>query len=417
MEKRFEKIYDTTRKVKKDLSSLSIFGGASTFQYPLRVGQMNLVEWDRFEAIFRNIFLRRYYTNHGPMAKELESQLCNFLGVQHAVCMSNATIGLIIAAKALDLIGKVIVPAFTYDGTVQSVTWAGLEPLFCDINPETHHITSDLVEPLLNDNVHAILGVHMWGNACDIKGLEKLARRRNVSLYFDASDSFGCTFNREKIGNFGELEIFSFHASNIINALEGGCVCTNDDYIAARLRHIRSSYGADYPIPMLMTSNGRMSEAQAAMALLSLADYQRNRQMNQEKYELYHALLKYVPGIRLLMPREGEQSNYQNVVMSIEEDAFGISRDNLISLLNAENVFCQRKPILGMHRNPPYNIKFPQYINRLSATDAECSCVIQVPSGQQISMDNVRDICGLIVYIHEHALEIHGKIENKKMMF
>ena len=396
--------------MKRDITSLAVFGGEPVFAYPLPVGQMNFGELERFEKAMRGIFSRRYYTNHGPLAQLLENRLCDFIGVQHAVCMTNATIGLMVAAKALELRSKVIVPAFSFAGTVQSLTWAGLQPIFCDVDPRTYGMTAELVAPLIGDDVSAILGVHPWGNACDIGELERLARLWNLRIYFDATDSFGCTYKGKRIGRFGDMEIFSFHASKILNSAEGGCACTNDDFLAKRLRNIRSSYGSGPTVPVTLTANGRMSEAQAALALLSLEDYLENRLQNQERFELYTELLGKLPGIKIISPISEEQSNYQNVVLDVDINAFGLGRNEIAHVLRAENVLGQENFAFRMPWNPPYDTGFVQNIERLTTTDAICSRVMELPSGQKISKDNINVICHIMVYLHEHAAAIREKL-------
>lgn len=401
--------------MKKEVSSLAVFGGKPTFASPLPVGQMNFPEWERFESAFRGIFSRRYYTNHGPLVQELEARLCELLGVQHVICMTNATIALMIAAKALELHGKVIVPAFTFAATIQSLTWAGLEPIFCDVDPSTHHITPQLVQPLLADSVSAVLGVHLWGNVCDVEGLRQITSKRNVRLYFDAAHAFGCTYNNTPVGGLGDLEIFSFHATKVVNAGEGGCVSTNNDSLADRLRNIRSSYGVrDTVFPDIMTGNGRMSEAQAALALLSLEDYEKNRQMNRERFEQYAALLGPLPGFRFIFPNPHEKSNHQYIVAEVDPQDFGVTRDELVYILQAENILCRKYFKPGLHRCPPYNEKYPGFLNSLPVTDSLCARIIQFPSGQLITVEDIHTIGNLIIYIHQHASDIRERLRQVK---
>jgi len=164
------------------IKGLAILGSAPAFQKTIPVGQLNFPEWGRFEAMFRGIFSRQYYTNQGPLADELEAKLRVFFGVKHVVCMTNATIALMIAAKALDLKGKVICTAFTFVATAQSVSWAGLEPVFCDVDPTTHQMSVENVAALIDDDVSAILGVHLWGNPCNPEALQEVGELLGVAI-------------------------------------------------------------------------------------------------------------------------------------------------------------------------------------------------------------------------------------------
>lgn len=386
------------------IECLAFLGGKAQFSTPLHVGQMNLPKWEHFENAFRDVFARRYYTNHGPLAQELEDRLAEFFGVRHVVTMTNGTIALMLAAKALNLTGKVIVPAFTFAATVQSLTWAGVEPLFCDVDPQTHVLTPELVAPLLDDpDVSAILPVHLWGNLCNAEALEELAQRKGLSVYYDAAHAFGCTRKGEKAGCHGALEVFSFHATNVFNTAEGGCVCTNDDDIAERLRNLRSSYGRRISVDIPINGNGRFSEAQAAMGLLSFDDYPAIITANKARFELYTELLGNIPGIRILQPVSGEKHNYQYVVLEIDSQVFGLTRDQLIRLLEAENVLARRYFAPGMHRCMPYKGSYPNVVDALPTTDMLCECVMQLSSGQAVSLQDVRVTCELINFIYDNA--------------
>ena len=401
--------------MKKDpTESLSFLGGKIQFTTPLHVGQMNLPKWEHFENAFRDIFTRRYYTNHGVLAQELEDSLAEFFGVRHVVTMTNGAIALMLAAKALNLTGKVIVPAFTFAVTAQSLTWAGIEPLFCDVDPQSHMLTPELVAPLLNDqDVSAILPVHLWGNLCNTEALEDLAQKKGIPVYYDASHAFGCTRKGRKAGCHGILECFSFHPTNVFNTAEGGCVCVNDDDIAERLRNLRSSYGRRESVKVSINANGRFSEAQAAMGLLSLKDYASVVAANKAKCELYTELLGDIPGIRILQPVSGEECNYQHVVLEIDNQAFGLTRDQLMRLLEAENILAQRSFAPGIHRCSPYKEHYPHFLDALPITDMLCECVMQISSGHAVSLQDVRSICEIIIVIYNNADSLRERLTEK----
>ena len=159
---------------------LAIFGGAPAFDRTLPIGQLYFPEWKEYEARFRDIFARQWYTNQGPLTQELERRLEAVFGVKHAICVTNATIGLIMAAEALGLTGKVVTPSFSFVATAQALEWANLRPVFCDVDPATHHVTASLIQPHLDDDVSAILAVNLWGGSCDQQALQRLADQHNL---------------------------------------------------------------------------------------------------------------------------------------------------------------------------------------------------------------------------------------------
>lgn len=387
-------------------STFALLGAAPAFEKQLPVGQLYFPAWERYEAAFRDIFERQYYTNQGPLTVELENRLQDFLGVRHVICVSNATIGLMMAAEAMQLRGKVILPAFTFVASAQSLSWTGIEPVFCDADPVTGQIALEQIEALIDDDVTAIMGVNLWGGACDPVALEALAHKHGIQLYFDSAHAFGCVVGERKIGNFGQLEVFSFHATKILSASEGGCVCTNDDTLAARLRNIRSSYGAGHAVPVIKTSNGRMSEAQAAIALMSLEDFPCNQQNNLAQFQAYTEGLRDIPGITVTPPSGVSFSNYQYLVCSVDAASFGLSRDQLVALLKAENVLARRYFYPGIHRCIPYAEQFPAYQERLPQTDELCASSMQLPIGALLTLDDIARICQLLARAQQHAGEI-----------
>lgn len=395
-----------------EVSSLALLGGEPAFDRVLPVGQLNWPEWQDIEKTFHGIFDRRYYTNHGPLTEQLEDRLARHLGVRHALCMTNATIGLMIAAVALSLKGKVIVPGFTFVASAQSISWAGLEPVFCDVDAATHQISVKHVESLIDDDVSAIMGVHLWGNPCDITSLGQIAGRHGIPVYYDAAQAFGSSFGDRLVAGFGELEVISFHATKVMNSMEGGCVCTDDDELAARLRNIRSSYGSGPPVPIPFTGNGRFSEAQAAMALLSLDQFSANDKRNHQNWHRYKDRLAQIEGLRIPDLVAGSHSNEQYVVFEVDENGYGLDRDQLTRILHAENINCRGYFTPGLHRSYPYADWYPQYRYELPVTDDLCQKVMQLPSGQSISCSDIDQICSLILQVHHHAPEIRRRLRN-----
>ena len=391
---------------------LALFGAKPTFLKPLPVGQLYFPSWERYEAAFRGIFDRQYYNNNGPLHNELEDRIQSFLGVKHAICVSNATFGLMMVADAMQLSGTVILPAFTFVASAQSLTWAGLEPRFCDIDLDTHQIAIDQIDDLIDEDVSAIMGVNLWGGACNPKALAEVANEYGVQLYFDSAHAFGCAVDGVSVGNFGLAEVFSFHATKILNATEGGCICTNDDGLAARLKSIRPSYGDDKPVSIARVANARMSEAQAAVALMSLDDFALNQKNNQGLRTLYREHLNGIPGLHLVEPSGVSFSNYQYLVCTVDKQEFGVPRDLLIEILRAENVVARRYFYPGLHRTIPYAQEFPQYGARLPNTDTLCASCIQLPIGGLVSSQDVERVCNVLAKVHNLSPEVRVRYEN-----
>lgn len=381
---------------------LAVLGGAPVFERPLPVGQLYFPAWEQYEARFRDIFARQWYTNQGPLAQEFERRLEAFFGVRHAICVTNATIGLIMAAQALGLSGKVVTPSFSFIATAQALEWAQLRPVFCDVDRMTHHITPELIARHLDESVSAILAVNLWGGSCDQRALQALADERGLQLFYDSAHAFGCSANRVPIGRFGAVEVFSFHATKALSSAEGGCLTTDDDELAKRLRNIRSSYGAGQPVPVVKTGNGRMSEAQAAIGLMSLDHFPAILARNKRMFELYRRSLSGIVGLRLCEPVHVDQSNFQYVVIDVDEAEFGLSRDLLLKALRAENVVARRYFFPGAHRCLPWVGRESEVVV-LPNTEALCERVIQFPIGALVAEDEIVILCDLLRAMKDEA--------------
>lgn len=359
---------------------------------PLHVGQLNLPARDAFRAAFEDIFRRRHYANHGPLEQRLDAQLAERFQVRHAISVVNGTVALMLMLKALDLKGEVLTPAFTFPATAQALLWAGLKPVFCDVDPDSHMLTAERVADAITPATAAILGVHMWGRACDPLALEQLAHERGLRLVFDAAHGAACAFEGRRIGGFGDAEIFSFHATKVLNGAEGGCITTNDDALATRLRVMRSFHDSAGPTAGLLRMNAKMSEAQAAMTLLGLDALEGLIADNRMRYEAYRQGLQSIAGIRFIDHAAHGASNFQSVVISVDEPAFGITRDALLLRLEAEQVFARRYFWPGVHRIPP----FSDVDWDLPVTDRLCRTLIQFPTGQAVGPEEVAAVCAIV---------------------
>ena len=389
--------------MKNCAKEFALLGGPREFATEQHVGQLYFPEWDRYEAAIRGIIDRQYYTNHGPLVRELEARLEDFLGVGNAITVTNATLGLYLVYLALGLQGKVLMPSFTFVAAAQAAVLAGLDPVFCEVDLRTHQMTPATAEQALEEGVSAVCPVNLWGGSVDIPALEDWAYSHTLPLIFDSAHGFGVERTEGRLGRFGKAEVFSFHATKIMAATEGGCVCTNDDEMAERIRNMRSNYGIRCPMPVPLTVNARMSEGQAAIALANLDGIDEHIANNTAMFDTYRSALEVVPGVRLVEPSNVSRSNYQYVVIEIAEELFGLSRDLLWSVLRAEGVRARKYFTPGIHRSVPFDTLYPQYAEVLPVTDRLCDTVLQLPIGALGTTDSTERIGRLISEAHLHA--------------
>ncbi len=381
---------------KRTLDDLAIFGGVPAFDEKLHVGRPNIGDRRRLLERFEDILDRRWLTNDGPYVQEFEDQVANIVGVRHCVATCNATVGLEIAIRALGLSGEVIVPSMTFIATAHALQWSGITPVFCDIDPETHNMDPAKVESLITPLTTGIVGVHLWGRPCEIDKLQEISTRHNVALVFDAAHAFGCSSGKRMIGNFGDAEVFSFHATKFLNAFEGGAIVTNDDDLAPKLRLMKNFGFSGYDEVSYLGTNGKMNETSAAMGITSLESLEDIVAVNRTNYEQYKESLDRVPGVSILHYADTNRNNYQYVVLEVNETLTGISRDELISILWAENVMARRYFYPGCHRMEPYRSLYPQAGLALRETERLVERVLLLPTGTTITPSDASTISGVI---------------------
>jgi dTDP-4-amino-4,6-dideoxygalactose transaminase len=358
------------------------------------VGRPNVGDRDALLARLNAALDRRWLTNNGPYVQEFEAHVAEYLGVAHCVAVSNATIGLQIAIRALGLRGEVVVPAFTFPATVHALAWEGIRPVFCDIDPATHNLDPSQIERLIGPNTTGILGVHLWGNPCAVEELEAIAELHGLQLFYDAAHAFGCSHQNRMMGNFGRAEVFSFHATKFLGCGEGGAITTNDDELATRFRQLRN-FGIEDEQVIDIGINGKMSEFAAAMGLTSLESCDEFISRNRRNFQAYIDAFASVPGLSLFDTPSIERRNYQYVVVDVERREAGKSRDQLLAALHNENVLAKRYFFPGCHRLEPYRSLAPRPIE-LPQTDRLCDRLIQLPTGTAVSDSDIARIGDLL---------------------
>ncbi|MBN1920163.1 MAG: DegT/DnrJ/EryC1/StrS family aminotransferase [Anaerolineae bacterium] len=393
-------------RIKSTVDTLAIFGGAPAFSEALHVGRPNIGNRERLLERINDMLDRRWLTNHGPFVKGLEGRLADLLGVKHCIAMCNATIGLEIAIRALGLHGEVIVPSFTFIATAHALQWQEITPVFCDVDPATHNLDPTKVEALITPRTTGIIGVHVWGRPCVIEALQEIAGRRHLGLMFDAAHAFGNSYKGKMIGNFGQAEVFSFHATKFFNSFEGGAVVTNDDDLAEKIRLMTNFGFAGYDNVIYVGTNGKMTEVAAAMGLTSLESLDMFIGVNRRNYADYRIGLQDVPGIRLIDYDDTERCNYQYVIVEVDVELSGISRDDLVRVLHAENVLARRYFFPGCHEMEPYRSYFPHAGLLLPETERLTQRVMSLPTGTAVGPAEVAGVCALIRLAVENSHEL-----------
>ena len=360
------------------------------------VGRPNLGKRKDFLKRVNEILNRRWLSNYGPVVQEFEKRVAEILGVRHAVAICNATAAIEIACRALGLKGEVILPSYTFIATAHALHWQGIKPVFCDLDPATHNINPAKIERLISPKTTGIVGVHIWGRACDTDAIEKIAVKHKLKVMYDASHAFGCSHRGQMIGSFGECEVFSFHATKFINCLEGGVVATNNGKLAYQMRMMSNFGFTGYDQVKCLGINGKMNEISAAMGLTNLEAIKEILEVNRRNYKAYEQNLVGIPGISLLAYDPNEKNNFQYVVVQVDPRHCQKSRDEIIDALHAENVIARKYFWPGCHKMEPYRTLYPHAGQKVPETERVAKNVIVLPTGQSITPSLIKRICKII---------------------
>jgi dTDP-4-amino-4,6-dideoxygalactose transaminase len=337
------------------------------------VGCPNLGDKQVFLGWVDKIWKSKRLSNDGPIVQEFEKQVQQFLGVKHAIAVCNATTGLqILANAAFGSYSKVYTPSFTFAATVYALDWAGFVPYFIDIDPKTHNIL-----PIVDPKAPTI-ATHLWGRPCS------KVHSTPLPIIFDAAHAFGCSYRGVKIGNFGDGEVFSFHATKFINSFEGGMITTNNNETAEKCKLLRNFGFEGYDNSTVAGINGKMSEIHAAMGLCSFDSFDRFVECNYNNYEQYCDNLWGVG--KILIYDKKHTPNYQYIVLEVD------NRDKILEALWAEDIYARRYFYPGVHRMAHYkalDISLPN-------TEALAERIMVLPSGVATTTKDITKICKII---------------------
>ena len=240
-----------------------------------------------YQQYLEGIWQRGQVTNNGPLVRELEAKLKDYLGVKNLFFCSNGTVVIQLALKALNITKEVITTPFSYCATATAPLWENCTPIMADINPKDLNINVFQVEKAITENTQAILATHVYGNPCEVEALQKLAQKHHLKLIYDGAHAFGVKLKGQSLLSFGDVTTCSFHATKVFHTIEGGCIIMEDDELAKKISLYRS-FGHVNDDYFSMGINAKNSEFHAAMGLCvlpKLAAIIQNRREISEKYD------------------------------------------------------------------------------------------------------------------------------------
>lgn len=366
------------------------------FIKPIKIVQPLLPDLVDIDRKIEEIWESKQLSNNGENVIQLERRLADFLNAAYLSVFSNGTLALQIACRLLDLSGEVITTPFTFPATVNALAWNQIKPVFCDIEEESFNINPDHIESLITEKTTAILPVHVFGNPCDVDKIQQIAERHDLKVLYDAAHAFGVNYHGRSIASYGDISMFSFHATKVYNTIEGGALVLNHPYLKERADQMRNFGILPNGDVFEPGTNAKLNEVQAAVGLLLLDKVEEEIRRRKEVTSAYIEMLADIPGIKIHKPIAGLEYNYPYFVITIDKNEFGISRDVLYDALRVHNIF-SRKYFYPLCSNLQCYKDLPSSDqSRLPVANKIADSVLALPLYGELSHDEVSYICKVI---------------------
>ncbi len=337
-------------------------------------------------------------TNDGPHLQSLEKNLKSYLNIQNISLFCNGTIALLTALKALNLKGEVVTTPFTFPATIHALEWLGLTPVFCDIDHKTMCIDAEKIENLITEKTSAILGVHVYGMPCDVIKIKEIADKYNLKVIYDAAHSFITKIDGKSIGLYGDISMFSFHATKLFNTIEGGALVYNDNRLTDKLFLLKNFGIRNQESIELPGINGKMNEIQAIVGIENLNGLEVEIKKRKEIFELYNEELSNIKGVKLLEYPKNTTPSLQYYPIRIDENVTGTNRDKIYEKLKKENIF-SRKYFYPLCSNYECYNNLPSAKKELLPVANKVSDeILCLPFYGDIDKEIIRKICKIVKF-------------------
>lgn len=368
----------------------------SKFEQPILVIKSTLPSFEQYTEKIKSIWQTNWLTNNGPLHNNLEDALSKYLKAENLTLFTNGHLALDCAIKALDLKGEVITTPFTFVSTTHAISMNNLKPVFCDIKMSDYTIDEDKIESLINENTSAIVPVHVYGHPCNVEKIEKIAKKYNLRVIYDAAHAFGIEIDGRPISSFGDMSMFSFHATKVFNTIEGGAVAYRNSEYKNKL-NLAKNFGIEGPERIsCIALNAKMSEFHAAMGLVNLENIEKSISDRKQAYSIYRSKLNKISGLIFTNIAENIKYNYSYMPILIDEKAFGKTRDELFDRLAEYNVFTRKYFYPLITNTLPYADCNADVANARYVSER----ILCLPIYSDMEASVVEKICDIIIEIH-----------------
>jgi dTDP-4-amino-4,6-dideoxygalactose transaminase len=359
----------------------------------IQVTRSSMPDFEEYIKEIKDLWDSHWLTNMGIKHKQLEAELSRFLNASNITLFTNGHLALECSIAVFNLTGEVITTPFTFASTTHAIVRNGLEPVFCDINQYNYTIDTDKLESLITDKTSAIIPVHVYGNICNVQEIERIAKKYNLTVIYDAAHAFGVTVNGMGVANFGDASMFSFHATKVFHTIEGGAVTYKDGSLSKKLDDLKN-FGITGPESVeYVGGNAKMNEFQAAMGICNLRHIDDEIAKRKIVVERYIGRLSSVKGIKLCKPQTGVKSNY--AYFPVVFDGYKMSRNEVFEKLKAENIYTRKYFYPLTNSFECYKGIFD--VEKTPVAKYVADRVLTLPLYADLALDDVDRICDIIL--------------------
>ncbi len=366
---------------------------------PIYVTESSLPPFEGFVAEISSIWDTHRLTNMGPKHEQLRAMLKEYLDVEGIDLLTNGHMALELTMQAMNLHGEVITTPFTFISTTHAIVRNGLEPVFCDIDPDDFTIDVQKLEELITDRTSAIVPVHVYGNICNVDEIERIANKYGLKVIYDAAHAFGCTYKGKGIGRYGDVSCFSFHATKVFNTIEGGAVSFRNPEFWRSIYKLKNFGIRDEETILGVGANAKMNEFCAAMGICNLRNIDAAIQRRGEVTRQYRERLGHIPGLKLNPIQPDTKTNYSYFPVVIDEKEFGSSRNEVVDELAKHDIYARKYFYPLTSEAQCYEGMFD--VDSTPVARYISKRVMTLPLYPDLSEDNVDRICNVILSLRK----------------
>lgn len=367
---------------------------------PIMITRSAMPPMEEYIEKMKELWDSRYLTNSGKFHKEFEEALIKYLNVSNVSLFTNGHMGLELTLEAMNLSGEVITTPFTFASTTQAIVRNNLTPVFCDVKEDDYTIDESKIEELITDKTCAIVPVHVYGNVCNVYEIERIAKKHNLKVIYDAAHAFGIKVNGKSVLDFGDASMVSLHATKVFHAIEGGLVVLQDEDLKVKLDKIKNFGFLTEELVDEIGSHARMNEFQSIMGLCNLNHVSEEILKRKKLTERYRENLRGIEGIKVMEEVEGVENNYTYFPVLIDEEKFGLNRDDVYDILLNNNIFSRRYFYKLTSDFECYENKFKKYETPIANKIAKS--VLTLPLHGDLSIDDIDKVCDVLCRINKN---------------